>query len=148
MLQSIKMKITFLIFTLAFSTLCLGQVSQSDYLSENRQDLIVNPTIEIGASKIIGFGALHGSSKTEDTEILLIQSLVNNQGLEYYFPETDFSTANYFQEYIETGDEQLLEELIKEYKKRVPQEGSIEVFDKWKKLRPLFFGKQCQSDWY
>lgn len=116
----------------------MGQASHEAYLNDNRVDLTKTPSIEIGAAKVIGFGALHGSAKTEETEQILLQDLVKHKGLRFYFPETDFCTANYFQEYIESGDEKLLKEIIIEYKQRVPQEGSVEVFNKWRNLRPLF----------
>lgn len=132
------MKLHFCILLLFLNNFSYCQNWVSDYLEVNRQDLRVNSRIETGDVKIIGFGALHGSSKTEETETILLKDLITNEKLSYYFPETDFSTANYFQEYIETGDEELLRELIYEYGVRVPQEGSEEVFDKWKILRRLF----------
>ncbi|MEZ4804458.1 MAG: hypothetical protein R2852_02945 [Bacteroidia bacterium] len=93
---------------------------------------------------VYGFGALHGSGKTEDVEVMLIQSLAEQHKLKYYFPETDYSTAAYFQKYIETGNEDLLYSLVKAYAERVPQEGSVEVYEKWKKLRPIFIKHQVQ----
>ena len=83
-------------------------------------------------------GALHGSAKTEEVELMLIKDLVYNHGVKFYFPETDFSTANHFQKYIESGDQVLLKDLIHEYGTRVPQERSIEVLEKWKLIRDLF----------
>lgn len=132
------MKGVILFTNILFSVVFVKQTSYETYLIDNRKDLTKCASIDIGDAKIIGFGALHGSAKTEETELFLLQDLVKNKNLKFYFPETDFSTANYFQEYIETGDEKLLEELIVEYKERVPQEGSIEVFNKWKNIRPLF----------
>jgi len=129
-----------LIFIIVLLTIhtCFGQISTEQYLKENRQDLRQSTSIDIGESKMIGFGALHGSSKTEETELIILNDLIRTKNLKYYFPETDFSTALYFQEYIETGNEQLLKELIYEYGERVPQERSIESFNKWKNVRQLF----------
>lgn len=132
------MTIRTLIFIIALSNFCFGQSSFETYLKSNRQDLTQNSLINIDGAKLIGFGALHGSSKTEETEIILLKELVDNHNLKYYLPETDYSTAKYFQHYIETGDEKLLKELVQEYGVMVPQEKSIEVFEKWKEIRPLF----------
>lgn len=129
-----------LIFAISNST--FAQISEKDYLTNNRIDLLKPHKLEIGEAKIIGLGALHGSSKTETTEIILLENLVKEKNLKFYLPETDFSTANYFQQYIETGDEELLKELVKAYGTMVPQEKSIEVFEKWKVLRPLFLDNE------
>lgn len=115
-----------------------GQITVREYLAKNQQDLLQDNSMDIGRARIIGFGALHGSAKTEDAEILLLNELVKNHGLKFYLPETDFSTANYFQKYIESGDQLLLKELVQEYGAIVPQEKSIEVFEKWQKIRPIF----------
>lgn len=69
--------------------------------------------------------ALHGSSKTEETEIIVLKHFVNIHNLKNYLPETDYSTAKYFQNYIETVDEKLLKELVQEYGVMVPQEISL-----------------------
>lgn len=121
----------------SLSTFCQSK-NHNDYLVLNRKDLTQSFHLEFENKKIIGFGALHGSAKTEETEILLIQDLVQNPNFKFYFPETDFSTANHFQKYIDTGDEELLKDLIYQYRIMVPQEGSIEMFNKWKSIRPIF----------
>lgn len=132
------MKLLPLLFFILLSNLCQGQNSFDSFLKSNRQDLTRNSSLDIGDAKMIGYGALHGSSKTEETEIILLKELIENHNLKYYLPETDFSTANYFQKYIETGDEKLLEELVYEYGAMVPQEKSIEMFEKWQTIRPFF----------
>jgi hypothetical protein len=133
------MKFTVLIFSL-FSLVAYGQNTELEYLKNNRTDLLSDSNLEIENTGIIGFGALHGSAKTEDAELILLKNLIANNQISYYLPETDFSTANYFQTYLETGDEELLKDLIIQYGKRVPQEASVEMFTKWKRLRELFKG--------
>ena len=127
-----------LLVTLLANTWCQAQISHAQFLTQNRQDLNQNSQLSIAGAKVIAFGALHGSSKTEDAEVALLKELATNHGLQYYLPETDYGTGRYFQKFIETGDEKLLEQLMLAYKRRVPQEGSVDVFNKWKKLRPLF----------
>lgn len=138
------MKNIIIISSILFSSICFGQDGFDIYLKSNRQDLTQNSLINIGRAKLIGFGALHGSSKTEETEIILLEEFATNHNLKYYLPETDYSTANYFQKYIETGDEELLKELVIEYGTMVPQEKSIEVFEKWKEIRPLFLKSEVR----
>jgi len=108
------------------------------YLENNRYDLNTEgfqfPQQDFN---ILGFGGYHGSAKTEDVEILLIQALGKNGVLEYYLPETDFSIAHYFNTYLENGDTILLKDLIVQYGIRVSQERTIEVYEKWKRLKTL-----------
>lgn len=133
------MKFATLIFSL-FWLVTYGQNTELEYLKNNRTDLLSDHNLTIQNNGIIGFGALHGSAKTEDAELILLKNLIANNQISYYLPETDFSTANYFQIYLETGNEELLKDLVIQYGKRVPQEASIEMFQKWKKLRELFNG--------
>jgi len=112
---------------------------QNDYLKANSFDISsqVGP-LSKEDFKIMGFGAYHGSAKTDETEIILLDTLVNSQKIKYYLPETDFSLGHYFNQYIESGDDTLLRELVFQYGKRVPQEESIECYNKWEKLREIF----------
>ncbi|ASS49495.1 MAG: hypothetical protein A3D31_02740 [Candidatus Fluviicola riflensis] len=117
--------------------LSFGQ-SKSDYLQNNRFDLASKefdfPQKDF---KILGFGAYHGSAKTEEVEYLLIKSLTKEGTINYYLPETDFSIGHYFNQYLKTGDTLLLNDLVEHYGIRVPQEMSIETYEKWKNLKIL-----------
>ncbi len=115
----------------------LGQ-SKIDYLKKHRYDLHC-PDFHFPQKnmKIIGFGAYHGSAKTEDTELLLLKSLLKSNRIRYYLPETDFSIAHFFNEYLQTGDTLLLKDLVTHYGSRVPQDRSIETYSKWKALKQL-----------
>ncbi|PTB93875.1 hypothetical protein C9994_12615 [Marivirga lumbricoides] len=129
-------KLLILVLTL-FSLQALGQ-SKTSYLKDNRFDL--NSTefkFPQEDFKIIGFGAYHGSAKTYEAEMKLIRSLKQQGIMEYYVPETNFSQAFFFQQYLETGDEALLKELVMGFQTIVSQEGTIETFEHWKKLRAL-----------
>jgi len=114
-----------------------AQQSKTDYLKQNSAALSEEFIFPQKNIKVVGFGAYHGSAKTEDAELLIVQLLVKNNNLRYYFPETDCSIAHYFNEYLTIGDEALLKDLIETYGTRVPQERTIEVFNKWKKLKVL-----------
>ncbi|WP_282053372.1 hypothetical protein [Maribacter luteus] len=112
--------------------------TKQEYLKENRFDLSSSdfnfPECDFN---IIGFGAYHGSSKTENVELELLESLTKKESIKYYFPETDFSLGHYFNEYLKNGDTLLLKDLVTTYGNRVPQERTIEVYEKWKKLRQI-----------
>ncbi|SFW17970.1 hypothetical protein SAMN02927921_00370 [Sinomicrobium oceani] len=87
--------------------------------------------------KILGFGAYHGSAKTEKAEYMLLRSLTGQGVISYYLPETDFSIGHYFNTYLKTGDTLLLKDLVTHYGIRVPQEKSIETYRKWKNIKRL-----------
>lgn len=127
-------KLLFVIISV-FSMQVFAQ-SKEDYLKENRFDLRSDQFhFPEPSFKIIGFGAYHGSVKTEAAEEALLYDLVKENKVNYYLPETDFSTAYYFNRYLENGDVSLLKDLVYFYGCRVPQERSIEVYKKWKRLK-------------
>lgn len=127
-----------LLLIIAFLTSQLKAQSKKDYLKNNRFDLNDNsfnfPQTDF---KIIGFGAFHGSVKTENVELQLIKSLTKKGAIKYYLPETDFSIAYYFDKFLKNGDTLLLKDLVKHYGTIVPQERTVEVYKKWKKLKTL-----------
>jgi len=128
------------LFTFLFSLVILQSCSQTktDYLKDNRLDL-TSSEFDFPQKKIniIGYGAYHGSAKTEKTEFALIKSLTKDGTIKYYLPETDFSIGHYFNKYLKTGDTILLKDLVYNYGTRVPQEKSIETYEKWKEIKKL-----------
>uniref|UniRef100_UPI00404B5389 hypothetical protein n=1 Tax=Flavobacterium sp. TaxID=239 RepID=UPI00404B5389 len=130
-------RIIILIFSMFLSLNLISQ-TKSEYLKENRSDLTLeNYSFPQSDFNIIGFGALHGSAKTYETELNLIKSLKKEDLLDYYLIEANYSQAFYFQEYLNTGDEKLLKELTFSFQTMVSQEGTIETFNHWKNLRKL-----------
>lgn len=107
------------------------------YISLHKSVLNASYALPESNAKIIGFGAYHGSAKTEDAEMFILQSLIIQQGVDYYFAETDISLAHYFNEYLSTGNEALLKDLIINYGTRVPQERTVNVLEKWKRIKAL-----------
>ncbi|MEP2237677.1 MAG: hypothetical protein ABJI22_04890, partial [Maribacter sp.] len=67
----------------------------------------------------------------------LLTSLTKDGIIEYYLPETDFSLGHFFNTYLQTGDTLLLKDLVSNYGMRVPQERSVETYQKWKNLKIL-----------
>jgi hypothetical protein len=131
------MKKVFVILLAFISLQTYGQ-GKIAYLENNRFD--VNDSRFDFPQKdfnIIGFGAYHGSAKTEQAEIALLKSLTDSGTVKYYLPETDFSIAHYFNQYLKTGDTLLIKDLVIHYGVRVPQEQSVETYEKWKTFKLL-----------
>lgn len=128
------------IFTLFILLVTLPVLSQNkkEFLRQNCFDLEQSTFIFPETNfNILGFGAFHGSAKTYDAEFSLIRSLKKQNAIDYYIPETNFSQAFFFQRYLDTGDESLLKELVVAFQSIVNQEGTVETFTHWKKLRAL-----------
>lgn len=85
----------------------------------------------------MGFGAYHGSQETENAERIILETLIKNKKIKYYLPETDYGIAYYFNQYLKSGDTILLLDLVKQYGYRVPQEKSIETYQKWKNIKKI-----------
>ncbi|MEM9887499.1 MAG: hypothetical protein AAF849_16505 [Bacteroidota bacterium] len=133
-----------LITIILFQISAIGQ-SKRQYLKENRYDLnqeILFPQTDF---KLIGFGALHGSAKTERAEIRLLKSIMTNNDLSVYVMETDYSIGYFFNTFLKNGDTILLKDLINHYGIRVPQEKSIETYNKWIELYKLKKGQSTNK---
>lgn len=131
------MKIKIFVLLIVFIQSAFSQ-SKNEYLKNNRFDLL-NSDFEFPQQncKIIGFGAYHGSQETENAENILLRKLIQNKRIKYYLPETDFGIAYFFNQYLKSGDTILLKDLVKHYGYRVPQEKSIETYNKWKKIKEI-----------
>lgn len=131
------MKIRILIVLVFFMNSAFSQ-SKDAYLKNNRFDLFKsNFEFPQKDFKIVGFGAYHGSQETENVENILLEKLIQNKKIKYYLPETDFGIAYYFNQYLKSGDTILLKNLVKHYGDRVPQEKTIETYNKWKNIKKI-----------
>ena len=130
------MKSNFIIVLLFLSQITFAQ-NRKAYLAENRVDLRQRNSTLISETdfNIIGFGAYHGSAKTYEAELVLLNSLAEHALLDYYVVEGNMSQAHFFQEYLQNGDENLLKELVDAYQTIVVQEGTIDTYNFWRKLR-------------
>ncbi|WP_298423628.1 hypothetical protein [uncultured Kordia sp.] len=119
-------------------SLSISAQSKKEYLQQHRFDLH-NETFQFPQKefKIIGFGAYHGSVKTEATSLNLLRSLLRTTTISYYLPETDYSIAHYFDKFLKSGDTILLKDLVIHYGTNVPQERTISVYKKWKELKKI-----------
>ncbi len=131
----------YLIAIYLFTTIFLLSAQKQDVAAMGSNLASDDFQLPFNSFKIIGFGALHGAANTETTELYLLKKLIQKNQLDVYFPETDFATAYYFQTFLRTGDTVLLKELVSAYGTRIPQESSLEIYQKWKQLRLLLHGK-------
>lgn len=131
-----------LLVILSICTINVLAQSKTEFLKNNRYDInkTLPPVLKTN-TKIIGFGAYHGSAKTEEAELIILESLITTKDLKYYLPEVDVCLAYYFNQYLETGNETLLKELVVSYGKRVPHEQSYQTLEKWRSLYQLL--KKC-----
>jgi hypothetical protein len=131
------MKLILLALLIALSQFSFSQ-SKNTYLKNNRSNLLsADFSVPNHQFKVLGFGAYHGSQKTEEAEHILLSNLLKNGRIKYYLPETDFALGYYFNDFLKSGDTVLLKDLVKHYGKRVPQEKSIETYKKWKAIKLL-----------
>ena len=103
------------ILAVLVTVISLHSYSQTkiDYLENNRFDM-TESNFDFPQKKfnINGFGAYHGSVKTEAVEHALLTSLTKAGAIEYYLPETDFSLGHFLNKYLQTGDTLLLKDLV------------------------------------
>ena len=131
------MKIKLTLFLVFLVQLIFTQ-NRIDYLVQNRVNLrTATPNITETDFNIIGFGALHGSSKSYEAELSIVKSLLEKDMLDYYIIEANFSQASFVQKYLETGDEKLLNELTYAFQTMVSQEGTIQTYNHWKNIREI-----------
>jgi len=130
-----KYLITASMFFIALNILAQSKI---EYLKKNRYDLdLKNFNFPQTNFNVIGFGAYHGSAKTEDVELKLLKNLMSKGIISYYIPETDIGIAYYFNQYLQKGDTLLLKNLVINFGERVPQDRSIQTYEKWKKIKKL-----------
>ena len=140
-----KMKYTYTILLCICCSLLFAQ-GKNGYLQNNRFNLNeLDFKFPQNDFNIIGFGAYHGSSKTYDAEYALLNSLKSQNLLDYYIPETNYSQAFFFDQYLQNGDEELLRDLVLSYQNIVSQEGTIETFNHWKRIRKLNLDTQSKE---
>lgn len=112
------------------------KLTKKAYLEQNRYDVnAVDFDFPQKDFNVIGLGAYHGSAKIEDAELQFLKSLTRKGTIKYYFPEVDYSTAYFYNRFLQTGDTLLLKKLIIHNGVHVEQERTVEMYEKWKKLK-------------
>lgn len=114
-----------------------------EYIRENAQSTNIEEfNIDFGNSdlqnsNLVFFGFVHGSSTPQVVDFELLKYLVEEGDFRHYAPEIDLSQAFFLNKYLETGDVQFLDFVIFFYGKRIPQDASIQLREKWVKINQL-----------
>lgn len=133
-----KKVIASILFLGAWITAVGQEDSITSYLKLNSYPIDlekVNYQLDKGfyTNDVFFFGFVHGSETPQKLDLELLKDL-SKHGVRYYAPEIDYSLAYFFNEYLASGDERVLNFACKQYKNRVPQDASIQFKDKWKAI--------------
>ncbi|RAV98868.1 hypothetical protein DQQ10_21430 [Pseudochryseolinea flava] len=119
-------------------TTCIQAQTIKKYLLKNRENMVASDfQFHPDTFRILGFGAYHGSAKTYWAEYALLSSLTKQGRVKYYIPETNFAQAWFFNHYMEFGDTILLKDLVAQFQTIVGQEGTIDTYQHWKRIKNL-----------
>ncbi|MFP2995151.1 hypothetical protein ABN763_04540 [Spongiivirga sp. MCCC 1A20706] len=101
-----------------------------------KESSVTNISLDIPVSveeNVFLFGFVHGSQTPQFVDFEILKQL-HSQGVRYYAPEVDFSLAELLNQYLANGNEYLLKLITKKYKHRVPQDASVDFYNKWIKI--------------
>lgn len=114
-----------------------------DYLDAEAKSVSVENPIHLSQletvlqdHQFIFTGESHGVASNYDLELMMLQYLVDQKWLDYYVPELPFSFCYFLGQYLEKGDETILDRLFE------PLEGTFswtaEAKKHWQKVRTLY----------
>lgn len=134
----IKMRFLFLALTSLLASSVRAGKTEQNYLRENSSFIEIekmNFDFDPGfyENNLFFFGSVHGSQTPQKIDFGLLKTL-NQNGVNYYAPEIDYSLAYFFNEYLNTGDAELLKFACTYQGYRVPQDGSIQLYEKWQEI--------------
>jgi hypothetical protein len=131
---------------LALSILFIGiwtdSVSQNDsitnYLKINSSAIDLSNVIfhfndDFYTNDVFFFGFIHGSEKPQKLDVELLKHL-NKYGIRHYAPEVDYSLAHFFNKYLSSGNQAILDFACNQYRIRIPQDASVQFKNKWKEI--------------
>ena len=107
----------------------------NQYLEANQT--ILNNETEYAPSeehRVFLFGAIHGTQLTQEADFILLKKHVEANRVRIYLPEMDGCLAFFLNNYLETGDKTSLQEVVALYRRFVPQDASVEFFQKWQSI--------------
>ncbi|MEO1714768.1 MAG: hypothetical protein AAFU60_15670, partial [Bacteroidota bacterium] len=112
-----------------------ANVDISQYLASNQHILTPNTNfLPSEEHRIFLFGAIHGTQLTQEADLILLKRHVESNRVRIYLPEMDGCLAFFLNNYLETGDQKALQEVVGLYKDFVPQDASLEFFPFLKEL--------------
>ncbi|MGJ1408305.1 hypothetical protein ACR78Z_01420 [Sphingobacterium thalpophilum] len=110
----------------------------ADYLKRNQEQ--ISDRIEgklfddnFYQSQIFLFGEVHGYAYNQKMDAYFFKFLNKKAGIRYYVAEMDSLNANKLNRFLQgsTKDENLLREVVTAVSKRIPQQSSKELLEKW-----------------
>lgn len=96
-------------------------------------------------SKVFLLGEIHGFADNQKLDKELLFFLNKKVGVKYYLAEMDSATAKKLNQFLKNSNKNqiILKEVVLEIKKRIPQQSSQELFDKW---NAIYDYNQKQND--
>lgn len=84
-------------------------------------------------SQVILLGEIHGYADNQKLDLDLLKFLNQKSGVKYYIAEIDSSNSHKLNLFLHgnTKDQNLLKEVVLAVKKRIPQQSSKELMEKW-----------------
>ncbi|MDR7695254.1 hypothetical protein RIU14_10855 [Riemerella anatipestifer] len=108
------------------------------YLAKNNTEITnsINDKLfddDFYKSKVFLLGEIHGYADNQKLDKELLFFLNKKLGVKYYIAEMDSITAKKLNVFLtdESKNQQTLKEVVLAIKKRIPQQSSQELFDKW-----------------
>ncbi len=129
-----------------YSLLAVGGEStvHQDYLKKNMETIRPGASNQFGlfdaafyANKIFLLGEAHGFAMPQELDYELLQHLSQKAGVRHYLAEADYSQAHFLNEYLQTGDEQLLAFVFSTWVRMNAQWGNKNFYDKIRRIRAL-----------
>ena len=144
--HTIKVAIPFRIliiflFTLASFSSIYSQQTQEEYIKKyakgySTQEFSLKDDLGVQLNDLAFWGYIHGSETPHLVEYKIFEYLAQH-GFKYLMPEIGKAQAYFLNEYLKTGDDQLLYLVAYYQGMRTPQDASIQFMDKWQKIYAL-----------
>ncbi|SDJ56415.1 hypothetical protein [Chryseobacterium jejuense] len=87
-------------------------------------------------SQVFLLGEIHGYADNQKLDLNVLKFLNQKEGVKYYIAEMDSIHSNKLNVFLhgKTKDQNLLKEVVLAVKKRIPQQSSKELMDKWNSI--------------
>jgi erythromycin esterase-like protein len=126
------------LLALLLASVAVAQTSLTSYLEKNRQPVdLANfdaKLLDFHDKQILFLGESHGIAINEDLDLALLKYLHREAGVRVYLGEFGYAAGFALNQYLQTGDEKILDYVVNEFK------GSVA----WTKERREFYVKVHQ----
>lgn len=110
----------------------------TDYLKKNNEQILDKVDGKLFDdtfynSKVVLLGEIHGYAANQKLDQELLKFLNQKNGVKYYIAEMDSTNSHKLNLFLHgsTKDQNLLKEVVLAIQKRIPQQSSQELFEKW-----------------